>query len=77
MNSVKRHICGIKKSRLGHDLPISVQDRVISPFSRGFNFHETSHMGSFAKIKPSRKIPNLQHVELNGINICVENVFKL
>ena len=29
--------------------------------SRGFYFHETSHMQSFAKIKPSHKFPNLQH----------------
>ena len=28
--------------------------------SWGFYFHGTSHMRSFAKIKPSRKIPNLQ-----------------
>ena len=25
-NSVKRHICDVKKSQLGHDLPISVKD---------------------------------------------------
>ena len=31
VNSVKRHICDVKKSRLGHELPISVQDRVITP----------------------------------------------
>ena len=31
-NSVKRHICDAKNSRLGHDLPVSVNDRVISPF---------------------------------------------
>ena len=30
--SVKRHICGVKNSRLGNDVPISVNDRVISPF---------------------------------------------
>ena len=27
--------------------------------SRGFHFRETSHMQSFAKIKPSRKFPHL------------------
>ena len=36
-NSVKRHICDAKISRLGHDLHISVNDRL-----RGFYFHETS-----------------------------------
>ena len=35
-NSVKRHICNDKILRLRHDLPISVNDRVISPFGRGF-----------------------------------------
>ena len=52
-NSVKRDICDIKNSRLRHDLPISVNDEVIS---RGFYFHETS----FPNIKPSQKFPNLQ-----------------
>ena len=36
-----------KNSRLGHTIPISVNDRVIS---RGFYFHET-----YMKIKPSQK----------------------
>ena len=37
----------LKKMRIGHDLPVSVNDRVIS---RGFYFHKTSLMRSFAKI---------------------------
>ena len=32
----ERHIWDAKKSRLGHDLPISVNDRVISPFRQDF-----------------------------------------
>ena len=40
-NSVKRHSCDAKNSRLVHDLPISVIDGVIS---RGFYFQETLHM---------------------------------
>ena len=36
--SAKRHICEIKILPLGHDLPISVKDRVISPFRGGFTF---------------------------------------
>ena len=52
-NSVKRHICDVKNSRLSHDLHISVNDRVISPFREDLIF-------TFAKIKPSRKFPNLQ-----------------
>ena len=31
-NSVKRDFCGVKISRLWYDVPISVNDRVISPF---------------------------------------------
>ena len=37
-NSVKRYICDVKKSGLGQDLPISVNDRVISPFRKGLIF---------------------------------------
>ena len=37
-NSVKRHICHVKNLLLGHDLPISVNDRVISPFCDDFIF---------------------------------------
>ena len=36
-NSVKRHICD-EKSRTGHDIPISVKDRVISPIREGLIF---------------------------------------
>ena len=38
--------------------------------SRGFYFHETSHMHmwSFAKIKPSRKFPNLQYSTESQLN---------
>ena len=38
VNSAKRHICDDKNSRLSHDLPISVEDRVILSFLRGFIF---------------------------------------
>ena len=51
-NSIKRHISDVKKSRLRQDLPISINDRVILPFREGF---------IFAKIKSSRKFPNLQN----------------
>ena len=36
--------CDVKESRLGHDLPISVNDRVILSFLEDFIFHEISHM---------------------------------
>ena len=35
-NSIKRHICDINNLR--HDLPISVNDNVISPFREDFIF---------------------------------------
>ena len=35
-NSVKRHICDVKNLLPWHDLPISVNDRVISPFREDF-----------------------------------------
>ena len=49
-NQCEKH----KKSSLGHDLPTSLNDRVISPFRKGFIFTKL-HMRSFAKIKPARK----------------------
>ena len=50
-NSVKRKICLIRNSRIGHDLPTSVNDSDFA-ISRGCYFHETSHLRSFAKVKP-------------------------
>ena len=40
MNSVKRHTCiyDVKSSQLWLDLPISINDRVISPFGNSFIF---------------------------------------
>ena len=37
-NSFKIHICELKKSEVRHDFPISVKDKVISPFREGFVF---------------------------------------
>ena len=41
-NSVKRHICDAKNSRLGHDLHISVKDTVISAFRKELIFTKLS-----------------------------------
>ena len=41
-NSIKRHICDAKKSRLGHDLPSSVNNRMILLFRVGFIFTKLS-----------------------------------
>ena len=53
-------ICHLKNSHLGYDLHKSVNDRVVLTFREGFSFRETSHLRSFAKMKPSRKCPNLK-----------------
>ena len=37
-NNVKRRICHAKNLRLGYDFPISVNNRVISPFCKDFIF---------------------------------------
>ena len=64
-NSVKRHTCDLKIAARAWFNYISSRQ---SDFAilRGFYFHETSHMRSFGKIKPSRKFPNLQYSFLNN-----------
>ena len=54
-NSVKRHICDVKNSRLGHDLLTSVDDIVISPFRKGFIFTKPA---KFRENKTLAKIYN-------------------
>ena len=44
------------------DLPISIMDRVVLQFREGLIFYKTSHTRSFAKIKSSRKFPNLHYL---------------
>ena len=56
--AVKGHICDAKNLRQGHDLAISVDNRVISLFAR------VLFSKSFEKIKPSRKFPNLQYANV-------------
>ena len=56
--SVKRHINPARNSRLGHDLPTSANDKLMFDILREFYIHETLHMRSSAKIKPSTKFPN-------------------
>ena len=72
-NSFKTHICSIENLLLGHGLPISVNCRVNSPFHEDLIFTKRS----FAKIKPSKKSPNLQYLQhfssKNVFSIRVEN----
>ena len=58
-NSVKRHICDVKNSRLGYDLPTPVNVRMILPFREGFIFTKLS-ICEVSRKKNSRKYPNLQ-----------------
>ena len=52
-NSIKTHICNVKNSRRGHDLLISVNDRVISPINEDFIFTKLC-------------IPNLHYIILSN-----------
>ena len=54
-NSINTHICDIKNSRQGHDLPISENDRVIRQFvrilfSRNFAYAKFPEIKTLAKI---------------------------
>ena len=55
IRGIKRHICDVENSRLGHDLHQKMT--VISPFREGFIFVK---LQSFVKTRPSRKFLNLQ-----------------
>ena len=60
-NSVKRHICDVKNSRLRRELHKPVNDRVISSFREDFIFTELHICEVSRKMKPSRKFQNLQY----------------
>ena len=49
-NSDLRHICDDINLRLGHDLPIFVNGRVITPFREGFIFTKLRKIITLAKI---------------------------
>ena len=58
-NSVKRHICDAKISQLGHDLPISVNDRMGSPFFKGFLF---TKLRLYAKFPENKTLANISEL---------------
>ena len=65
-NSIKIHICDVRNSRVGHDLPTSVNDSGFA-ISRGFIFAKVLFSRNFAyakfrENKPPRKFPNLQQI---------------
>ena len=49
-NSVKRHIYPVENSRLGHDLPTSANDRLISTFRKDFIFTKLHENKTLVKI---------------------------
>ena len=57
---VKRHTCDVKKSRLVPALPMSVDDRVISPFGEVYSFTKL-----FPETKPSRNLSNIQYKQMS------------
>ena len=61
--SVKRHICDVKISRLGHNLPISVNDRVIWLLQKVLFLRNFSH-AKFRENKIPTKFPNLQYIDM-------------
>ena len=73
VNRIKRYICDVRNSQLVHDLPISVNDRVILPFREGFS-------AKFREIKTLTKIyskwcidrqTNEQNDRGNSLPTCV------
>ena len=63
-NSVKTHICDVKKfCEQWCDLPISVKREWFRQFV-GFLLSRNFAYASFAKIKHSRKFPNLQYIQI-------------
>ena len=60
-----KNACNVKHLRLGHDLLILVNDRVISPIREDF-FHEISH-AKFRENKTLPKFSNLQYLRMNFI----------
>ena len=57
--SVKRHICNVKNLQLGHDLPLSVNDILISPFHKDFIFTKHGLCEDSQKLNLAKKNPNL------------------
>ena len=61
-NSVKRHICDVKNSRLRHDLLTSRNDIMVSPLREDFIF-------TFAKIKTIAKFPKYTKSEKGDLKV--------
>ena len=55
-NHVKRHVCVVTNSQLGHDLPTSLNGSMISSFREGFIVAKLRVCAKFSEYKPLVKI---------------------
>ena len=55
--SVKTHICNVENSQKGRDLPISVNDRVISPIREDFIFTKLNFV--YAKFRENKTLAKI------------------
>ena len=67
-NSIKRHIWDVRNSRLGHDIPISVNDRVILPFREGLISRNFAY-AKFRKNKTLAKIFDFTVLDLSSTRL--------
>ena len=63
-NSVKRHISHFKNSRLGHDLPASVNDTAISPFLKDFIFTKL-RICAYGKFRENKILVKISEFTVN------------
>ena len=71
-NSIKMKICDVNSSRLGHDLSISVNDRVISPIREGIILTKLRIFICFRKSKTLAKISEFTVLEGDGAYYILE-----
>ena len=76
--SVKRYICNIKNLQLGHDLPITVTDRMLYPFCESFIFTKReiktlTKISEFTvhRIEKGRICPHMMFINDNTIDVNI------
>ena len=71
-NSVKTHICDVKNSQQGHDLPISVNDPVILPIREDFIFTKLRIFSRKLNLRENFRINRiLVGYEFGRVFICI------
>ena len=67
-NSIKRHLCDVRNSRLGHDIRISVNGRAILPIREGFNFRKLA----YAKFRENKTLAKISEFTVwDATSICI------